>query len=261
MTRIAAFVFLVNTFLPILITAALIFAGAEVWRTYQDKLSEPIARIEAQIADAQAQYVLARAQVLETQATLAAQAGEVETAVATATEPFTKMTAAFATIAALKLSKTIKVPTVTNAPVEIGGKTVKVRTIIPWGTRTLTYPKVGTTDLELKLGLPEPVKTAFEDVGTGLDKMLGFVKPMGEMVKALKKLGPNLAPLQAEFAALGSALSNARKAVAEARAAMAPLVNTLRWLALLIVPWILLSYICWVWLRLRGFRRMLAGNV
>ena len=256
MTRIAAFVFIVNTFLPILVAAALIFASAQVWRTYQDMLSEPIARIEAQMAAVQAQYELARDDVLEAQATLVAKAGEVEAAVATATEPFTKMISAFETIAALQLSKTIKVPTVKSEVVKVRGKPVTVRTIIPWGERPLTYPKVSTKDLKISLGLPKPVKTAFENVGKGLDKMLGFVQPMADMVGALKKLGPNLAPLQARMAELEATLAEARAKATEAMAALNPVLNVLKWVALLLGPWLLLSYFCWVWMRLNLWRRM-----
>ncbi|MEM7743770.1 MAG: hypothetical protein AAF409_08675 [Pseudomonadota bacterium] len=257
MTRIAAQIYLVNTFLPILLAAVLVFAGWQSYRAYVELLAEPVARLEAKAAAVQAEFNTAVARVDATRKVLMAKGEEVERALDRAAAPFEAVAGAVGAVADAAIAINVPKPGLVKKDVNWpNGKPVKLG---PWRARIITLSFSGHH--KLRVGLPKPVKTAFSKIGAAFGQLGAVTKPLGEMAAAVKAMGPDLAPLQARAAELQAELEKARDALLKARAALDPVVNVVVWSALVIGPWLVISYLSWVWLRLRRWRVLLAGGV
>lgn len=253
MSRIAASVFLVNTFLPLLLVGALTWAGWQSYRAYADLLSAPIEALEAKLSDVQKELETARGKIEDTQEVLAEKGREVGQALDAAAEPFEAVGTAVDAVA----NASIPVPKPQLRFDYIRDKKGKPKKVL-WFTPRV--PKINFDGKGFSIGLPKPVKTAFSKLGDGFSKLIGFTTPIGEMVDEIQKLGPSLEPLQARVAELETALAEAREKAAQAMTALKPVLNVLKWLTYVLGPWLALSYVCWVWLRLRMWRRIMVGT-
>ncbi|MEM0988436.1 MAG: hypothetical protein AAGK00_06105 [Pseudomonadota bacterium] len=84
--------------------------------------------------------------------------------------------------------------------------------------------------------------------------------PIEQAVAAVARLRPDLLALQERIGLLKSQMALAQNAVDPAHARLQSLLRAGRWAALVIGPWLVLSYLCWGYLRLRKWREMLWGT-
>lgn len=259
MTRIASFVYLINTFLPLLLVAALVVGGWHVWTVWVQAIAPQVAAAKAAGEEVLGELDATRTRLEAVGARIVRKGAEIEIALDAAGKPVKDVVATVTTIANMSLS--VRTPRLTFNDIRYRDPITRRMRDLKVGPVQLKTPALDMRGPPLAIRLPQPVKVAFNDLGATLSNMAKVFEPFGAIVTEIRSVGPELELLRARMADLEAELARSQAAATRAAEAMRPVVVGVQWAAILLGPWLVLSYLCWVWLRLRRWRQLLAGGV
>ncbi len=278
MRRVAGIVMLVNTVLPLLIGALLVWGGMRGYAAYEALLAPQIREARERVAELQVAVSAAETKLKRHTTTVMKEAQTVAALVSDATKPLRETAES---LQAIPLATTgVPVPEfqVSEPVIKIDQPRASVdpgridwkdpfssrsrlpKVSISQPSISVTPPKVDVVFVSRKFDVPEPMSAPFQSIGTGLGSIGAIGAPMDRLSAAATSIAVVVDELSPKISALRGELAKTKAAWRELEHALEPLAKWVLWGAIVLLPWLAISYFFWAWRRVLIARALMSGR-